>query len=184
MTDIDLKWYVLLTEPNRERIAAARLRGLGFDPYVPTFQKLTHYTVRSMFGVTRRQRKVERPLFPGYLFIPLNLAWSFGPLYDVCGLRGAGKGKCSPFLKINGEFAIISEVAMAIIRDVTHKVNNPDDLGLPYKVGDQVRILDGPFADRFAQIQTLDDAERIVLLMELLGRKTTVFASSRQITAA
>ncbi len=184
MQDIDLKWHVLLTEPSRERVAAARLKGMGFGPYVPTFQKLTSYTVRSMFGVTRRKRLIERPLFPGYLFMPLNVAWSFGPMYDVPGLRVGERRNCSPFLKINGQFVTLSEDQMAIIREVTHRINNPEDLGLPYKVGDTVRILDGPFAERLAEISTLDDSERIMLLLELLGQKTKVFVSARHITAA
>jgi transcription antitermination factor NusG len=43
-----------------------------------------------------------------------------------------------------------------------------------FKVGQQVRIEEGPFSGYFAKIETLDDDGRIGLLMSLFGRDSRV----------
>src|SRR6266436_8291865 len=107
--DIELKWHVLLCEPLNELKAARRLCDLGFSPYVPVIPGNTLVRVHTSFGVQRRERIFRRVMFPGYLFLPLNLTWEFGPIFTVDGLRVGQRWNLNPFLRVNGVHAIVSE---------------------------------------------------------------------------
>ncbi len=72
---------------------------------------------------------------------------------------------------------MLSNKDLADIRRVEVVANFKDS----YKLGDQVVVLDGPFAEFTAKIDELDDASRIRLLMDIFGRQTTIFASADQI---
>lgn len=181
---IDLRWHVLLTEPSCELKAAHRLTRVGFKPYVPLFTKTVAYRINTMFGRQLRERKITRSLFPGYLFIPLNMAWEFGAIWTTPGLRTGSQQNSSPFLKINDRHAIVSNEDIEKMRKVEAALANPANLGLPYKVGDKVKLIDGSFADLVAVISRLDDASRIEILMDMLGRQTKTFVTSKQIVAS
>jgi transcription antitermination factor NusG len=47
-----------------------------------------------------------------------------------------------------------------------------------------VRVTDGAFVGFYANIETLDDEERIALLMDIFGRPTRVYASHDQLAPA
>jgi hypothetical protein len=156
VADIDLKWYILFTEPNGEGRSTKYLRKRGFDPYVPHCKKETICTVRSMFGEYRRKRESYGPIFPGYLFLPLNWAWDFGPIHVCPGLRQQG----SKFMAHDGQYCTLSNRDIGLLFKIEDALKSSP---LPYKVGENVRIVDGAFMDRIAEITKLDDAERIEL---------------------
>jgi transcription antitermination factor NusG len=115
--------------------------------------------------------------------VPLNLAWSFGPIRDTPGVcRG------QPFLLSgNGQPVVLDEDDVGLLRKIEYTLAHPIAPAatlLPYKVGDRVMVVDGAFADRIGRIAELDDAERITLLMDIFGRKTRAFVSASQIVAA
>lgn len=171
-------WFILLTEPNMEFKVEKRLgQIIDRPPYVPRETRIIHYSVRNLFGsMSRRVRNVIAPIFRGYLFMPDQP--KLPPLDGVPGLRS------SPYLRINDCLATLFQSEINMMRAIEERLANPELPRLPYKVGDQVRIMNGPFADRLANISRLDDIERIELLMDLLGAKTKVFAAACQISAA
>ncbi len=197
--DIDLRWYVLLTEPSNEFKATRHLDRLGFDPFMPTEIRQTQYTVRTMFGVQRRMRSIERPIFPGYIFLPLpdfgyathqrfdigreakqyGTSKYFGKIYDVPGVRP--NGHC--FLKVGGRHVTIDPADIEIMRNVEAALKNPILPGCPFRVGDKVKMADGPLCELVAVISKLDETGRIELLMDILGRKSKLFVNARQIRA-
>lgn len=175
---IDLRHYVLLTEPGAEFKAERHLKAQGFEPYVPQEVVIKYRTVQSRFG-GRHQKKVEtaKPIFRGYIFLPLNMAWSFGPIYSTPGLRQ------TPFLLICGKPAVVPTAEMERVYGREEKLKDAPIQGLPYKVGDQVRILAGPFAHFNAEIAKLDDEGRIELLMDILGGRTKTHVTAGQFEA-
>lgn len=179
-SSIDLRWHVLLCDPMRELVASKRLRRMGLDCYVPTITRTT--TGRSRNGATRKPREVVRSMFPGYLFLALNSAWSFGELYRVPGLRTGEQRTTSPFLRINGAPATISDDSIELIRNVEAAIADPTNpIGAPFKVGDAVQMTTGPFEGKLMRVVEMSDSKRIELLMDMLGRKVRVFAAAGQI---
>jgi transcription antitermination factor NusG len=178
--DVDLRYFVMLTEPNKELKAEKRLRDLGFDPFVPKETKLVNYGVRSGRSNATRKREVTRPLFRGYLFLPLNRAWRFGPIYDCDGLRP--NGRC--FYVRNGEHVVLRPCDVELLRHAERVAAEMAKPGSVYKPGQSVKMVDGPFSDIVMKIVTLDDAGRIELLCELFNGTSKQYASVDQIEPA
>ena len=49
------------------------------------------------------------------------------------------------------------------------------------KKGDQIKILNGPFTNFIATVETLEADQRISVLMDLMGRKTKIKADINNI---
>jgi hypothetical protein len=162
----ELRHFVMLTEPNGEFKARDSLAVRGFEPWIPIEEYVGYRTIRRFYGVTRVKYDAARPVFRGYLFLPLNLAWSFGALYDCPGLRQNG----NPFLTINERPATLSPIAVERIRRIEYALTRTGKPTSPYKIGDKV-IVDG-FEDTAAKIIKLDDKGRIEVLMDILGGQT------------
>lgn len=154
-------WFVLQLRPQGLTRAIPHLARQGFDTFSP---QMKARKVRR--GIAR---DTSVPLFPGYLFV------SFDP-----GAPGWGK--------INSTRG----VARLVLNDPRRPVPLPQEfiaglmahcdaggLLLPpeeLQIGDEIRILAGPFADFVTRIETLPDESRVGLLIELMGRpvRTTV----------
>lgn len=168
------QWHIALIEPQAERIACHVLRARGYEVYYPAFpKKYDRY-----YG---HVRITYRPMFPGYMFVNQSRrGWEM--LRTAPGVRTHNS-----LLMINGRYAVLPDDEIERIAaketELTNKILNPPPRELPYKVGDRVLVTDGAFADHYATIETLDDEERIALLMDIFGRETRVFASSLQLAA-
>lgn len=177
---IDLRYFVMLTEPNKELKAEHNLRDMGFDPYVPKETKWQNYGVRSGWSNAVRKREIVRPIFRGYLFLPLNRAWSFGPIYTCDGLRQ--NGRC--FYVRNGRHVVLSPDDVDLLRQAERIAAELAKPGSVYKPGQQVKMVSGPLADIAMKIIRLDDEGRIELLCELFNGSSKQYASVDQIEPA
>jgi transcription antitermination factor NusG len=163
-------WHIALTEPQSERHASEGLRSRGYEAYFPIFPK----TIRHFRNGPNRVRTVIRPLFPGYLFVVDRLAQGWLRLEKCPGIRevhsllrrcGSPEYACLPASAIDAMRA--KETALC-------KEQQTLTASHGLKIGEMVRIEEGPFTGLFAQIETLDDHERIGLLMSLFGRESRV----------
>lgn len=177
---IDLRYFVMLTEPNKELRAEAHLREMGFDPFVPKETKLQNYGIRSGWAKAVRKREVVKPIFRGYLFLPLNMAWRIGPIYSCDGLRQ--NGRC--FYVRNGRHVTLRPCDVEALRQAERVCAEIAKPGSSYKVGQDVRVVDGPFAGFAMKIAKLDDAARIELLCDIFNGSTKLYASVDQIEPA
>lgn len=170
-------WHVLLTEPNRERTALRQLERLGCGPYLPllatsTCQRVPH---------GRRWRISVRALFPGYLFLPTWAAERFFAFRELAiGIR---QNSC-PFLRTGAEPARIPTEKVTQIMQLEKELHVKRRRRLRFRTGDQVRLTYGPFSGLPATIYQLTDDERVTLLLDFLGRASTVRVAADQIEAA
>lgn len=177
---VELPYCVLLTEPNQEFRAERRLRQLGFNPFVPKERKMVNYGVRSARTTAVWKRETLRPIFRGYLFMPQDPTRSLRPIYECDGLRG--NGHC--FYKINGHHVLLRPREIEMLRQAERVCAEFAKPGSAYKVGQEVKYVDGPFAGIPMKIAKLDDASRIELLSDLLKGSARLHASVHQIEPA
>ena len=147
------RWFVARVLPHRENRAQFNLGRLGFRSFVPRLRR----TVRH----ARRLRDTLQPLFPGYVFIIIDLSkhrWrSVNGTFGVASLiMGSEQPKPVPPGVIEGLVASC-ETCGAVRLD--------DSL----EIGQKVRILSGPFAETLCRLAHLDDRGRVRVLLEIMG---------------
>jgi transcriptional antiterminator RfaH len=157
------RWYVVHTQPNGEGRADLNLRRQGFATYLPRYARRRRHA--------RRAEVVARPLFPGYLFVALDLA------------RDRWRAIPSTF-GVN-RLVLAGEEPLPVPHGVVDEIRAREDgeglvaLGLPAGVGpgSRVRLADGIFADAKGVLERIADDRRVAILLELLGREVRVFVS-------
>jgi transcriptional antiterminator RfaH len=146
-------WYVVYSKPHKEASAELHLRRKGIAVFYP--QLVLPDYVRSA------RRCV--PLFPNYLFVRIALWARF---YDVVWSPGV-KGFVGP----NGVPIPLDEGIVTFLQRNTGpdgRLRARSDL----RTGQEVEIVDGPFAGLAGIIQRPPDAKgRIKVLMRLLNRR-------------
>jgi transcriptional antiterminator RfaH len=152
-------WYCVRTKPKHEHIAAANLaRQAGLEIFCPRL-RLERTTRR---GIVR----VLEPLFPCYLFVRCLLEEKLDDLRytnGVCSLVNfGGRVATVPDEVVAGLRAFFADGAIMAVRDEL----------LP---GAEVIVAGGAFEGmRASVLRILPARQRVQVLLEILGRPTTV----------
>lgn len=146
-------WFVAATISRKEDLALRNLEQQGFTTFLPRFRRPWRHG--------RRQGIRLAPLFPGYVFIafdPREAPWR--SINGTLGVRRLLGSNLQPQ-------AVPQEFMAQLVGRCRDGVI--DTLVVSLEPGATVRIMSGPFADRLAVIDKLDDAERVTLLLEVMG---------------
>lgn len=161
-------WYVVFTHPNGEEAAARHLGRQGFLTYLPR-----RWSVRRH---ARRQERVKRPLFPRYLFVSLDVTrqrWR-----SVHSTIGVTRLVCRGDMPAPVPEGVVERLMEA------QDDNGCIRLFASLKPGDRVRILGGVFADLIGLYEEMTDANRVTLLLNLLGRQVRAVVAPDILEAA
>lgn len=154
-------WYVAYTQSSKEVVAYQNLIEQGFDAYLPRLKKIRRHA--------RRVDEVLAPLFPRYIFVGMNLdneQWR-----SVNGTRGVSHVLCTGE---NNPTAIPTCIINAFkSQEISDGIVSVTSLSV-FEKGDQLRVLEGAFKDQVAVFEKLDDANRVKLLLNFLGREMNV----------
>ena len=150
-------WFCIATNWGQDALAEAALTA-------------DHWRVYRPLHLRRRDRKIE-PLFPGYLFVALDLHDSDWP--RVCRARGV--------YRILGRPGHPQPLPTGVIENLIARTSARrvvDDPGQDASVvylhpGDHAHVLSGPLAG-FSGICTVSRETRIRLLLNLFGRPSEV----------
>ena len=106
------------------------------------------------------------PLFPNYLFVSLDM--SRDPWRSVNGTCGVIR------LIMQGETP--ESVPHGVVEALQARMGESGaiDWTPSFKIGQSVRITDGPYADFIGTLEHLDSAGRVRVLLDLLGRSVSV----------
>ena len=147
------RWFAARTIPHRENSAQFNLNCVGFRSFVPRFRR----TIRH----ANRLRNVFAPLFPGYIFVILDLSRDrWRTVNNTTGVASLIMGVEQPLPVPPGVVE-----ALTARREGSGMIRLDDDL----EVGEKVRILSGPFAETLCHIMHLDDRGRVRVLLEIMG---------------
>jgi transcriptional antiterminator RfaH len=162
------RWFVVHTQPRAEGRAIFHLERQGYRVFCPRYAKTARHA--------RKAKIVLAPLFPNYLFLQLHLGrdqW-----HSVNGTRGVAR------LIMQGETP--QPVPQGIIEALQARmsVDGAINWDPTIKIGQSVRIADGPFADFMGTLAHLDAAGRVRVLLDLLGRSVPVALRCEQLLPA
>jgi transcriptional antiterminator RfaH len=144
------------------------LQRQGYNLFCPLYRK----TVRH----ARKKTSVLAPLFPNYIFLRLD----------------ASRDQWRPVNSTRGVVRLIMqrEAPQPVPRGVIDALQTRAgadgviDWTPAFKIGQSVRIADGPFAELIGTLEHLDAAGRVRVLLDLLGRSVSVALSGAALIAA
>jgi transcription antitermination factor NusG len=147
------RWFAANTLPRRELGAKLQLERQGFRAFAPYILR----TVRH----ARKLRTVRTPVFPGYIFVILNLQrhrWR-----SVNGTFGVAR------LVMGGDQP--QPVPRGVVEDLLAMTDDAFLLvgGHDLKTGQAIRVVAGPFASVLGRLDRLDDNGRIRVLLNIMG---------------
>ncbi|MBQ8538678.1 MAG: transcription termination/antitermination factor NusG [Ruminococcus sp.] len=160
----EARWYVVHTYSGYENKVASTLmttvenRGLQEmiqDVKVPT-------EIVAEIKDDGSTKEVEHKIFPGYVFV--KMIYTDETWYVVRNIRG-----CTGFVGPSSKPVPLSESEVYRMGVETRVVK------VSYKVGDQVRIIDGPLEDFVGIVEELDtDKNYVRVVTSMFGRETPV----------
>jgi transcriptional antiterminator RfaH len=152
------RWYVVHTQRHAEGRAISHLEHQGYRIFCPRTRK----TVRH----ARKATSTLAPLFPNYLFVQLDVARDHW--HSVNGTRGV--------IRLISQGETPQPVPFGIVESLQARMSADGamDWAPSLKIGQAVRIADGPFVDFVGTLEHLDAADRVRVLLEILGRSVSV----------
>ncbi len=163
------RWYVAQTLVRSEEKARINLERQGFNPYLPRFLRERRHA--------RRCDLVKTPLFPGYIFVRLDL--DTAPWRSINGTMGVSHLIC------NGERP--AAMPDGVVEEIAAREGDNGLIRLEprtFQKGEALRIVSGALTDCFGLFEKMADRDRVVLLLDLLGRKVRIQAPRHLVTAA
>ncbi len=161
-------WYVVHTHAQGEARARVNLERQGYETWLPLYRRKRRHA--------RRVETVMRPLFPRYLFVRIDLsADQWRPILSTFGVNHLVGGDTGP-----------RPVSDGIMDNLIARAGDDGCFDLAvgaFKSGDQVRILEGPFADLEGIFHTENDDERVMIFLRLMGREVRVTVPNTDIEA-
>ncbi len=163
-------WYAVYTQPRGEAIAGENLQRQGFEVLLPMYLKRRSHA--------RRIDTVPAPLFPRYLFASFDAEKSgWRTIRSTRGVIDLVRSGLDPV-----------PVSQAIVDEIRCRQDEQGYAVLArhynFKRGARIRIDEGPFAGLEAIFESQRDDERVVALLQLLGRKVMVQLPIRAVLPA
>jgi len=162
------EWFIIQFKANSHHRATKNLNQQGFETFLP----LNNSTSRR----ASRFVNTTQPLFPGYMFIKFDkekIEWQ--KINNTYGV--------SRLVTFN---SVLKSIPKIIVSSLMNRYDSSGKI-LPIKrlkKGDQVEVLNGPFTNFIATVETYETDQRIWVLMDLMGRKTKIQASSDDLHAS
>jgi transcription antitermination factor NusG len=157
------QWYAVHTAANREQRVAEQFKQRSMECFLPTYESLRQWK--------DRRKTLNRPLFPGYLFVHIPLC-ERTRVVQVPGV--------AYLVGFNGRPAALAESDVESIRKAL-ALRMQLEPHAYLTVGCRVRICNGPFEGAEAILVRQSKPFRIVLSLQLIQSSVALEVSSTDI---
>jgi transcriptional antiterminator RfaH len=170
MTTPETSWHVVQTHTHAETKAQMHLHRQGFETYLPRYLKRRRHA--------RRTETVASPLYPSYLFV--GLAAGVHRWRSIHSTVGVARLVCNGDVPAVIDGSIISGLKRREDADGFIQLQRRPQ----FASGDKVRVREGVFCDCLGLFESMGDRERVIILLDLLGRKVRVVLDEDYVAAA
>ena len=163
------RWYVLHAYSGYEKKVADSIVEQSNKLGISQFIEEVSVPTQTIVEVKRGTRiNTERKFFPGYILIKMVL--NDDTLHII-----KNTPKLSGFLGTYGKPTPISNSeAKRITEEMIHGEEKPRP-SIAYEIGEQIKVIDGPFASFDGQIEHIDEEKaRLKVAVSIFGRSTPV----------
>jgi transcriptional antiterminator RfaH len=155
-------WHLLMTKPREDERAEQHLLNQGFRIFRP---RVRRFTIKG-----GKQTAITESLFPRYIFIYLDdILGNWAKIRSTRGVAGLVRFSDMP-----------AKVPNSLIRVLKQQCGGDDVMDMTenrpfvYDTGDEVEITEGSFRGIQAIIREQKGEDRVVLLLNLLGKEQSL----------
>lgn len=161
----NVHWYAVWTKSRHEKAAAARLEALGVAHYLPMRSEARQWSDRKQI--------VEAPLFPGYLFVHLDiLSREKLEVLKTPGVAGFVGNSTGP-LPIPGSQIDSVRKLVCSGKQVSSRPLLTE--------GDRVRVVSGPLLGMEGRLLRFGAQSHLVISIEMIQRSISVTVADDQV---
>lgn len=159
-------YAIVQFKPNAHKIAERNLRQQNFKTFTP-LEEIKKYK-NGKFITT------QRPLFPGYMFVAFEKdikLWN--SIKSTFGVTKVLTHNHKPYLILNTVVTTIMEQC------------DQNGVFLPKKhfcENDRVRLISSPFENFLATVDSIDEDQRVWILIDLMGQITRALVHAERLT--
>lgn len=146
-------WYVLQTRSRFEKKCHDLLSASGISVFLPL------QTVSKTWS--DRIKKVEVPLFPGYLFVQYDEA----DRYKILNTNGVSR-----FVSFGGKYATLHPSQMKAIEQALKAESTIEVVDIDLAPGQEVLVTSGPFKGHYARLVHHNGKGKLLLAVESIGK--------------
>jgi transcriptional antiterminator RfaH len=152
-------WFLVYCKPRAEAQAQTNLERQGFPTYLPRVRQRRRRQGQAVIRV--------EPLFPRYLFVSLDTETdNWAPIRSTLGV--------SALVRFGGRPAVVPDALVELLRS-REDASGVQELPVgEFKPGERVRIAEGPMMGYEGILLARTSRERVLLLLEIIGRPTRV----------
>ncbi|REL24712.1 transcription termination/antitermination factor NusG [Rhodohalobacter sp. SW132] len=182
-TDNDFEWYVVRVFTGHEKkvkeYLVREMEEQGIQDKINEILIPTETIVEIRSG---KKKTKEKNFFPGYMLLHTNYDEEVNNLVQ-------GAPSCIGFLKTSKNETIPQPLKKSEVERILGRVLDNQELvesggvvDIPYKEGDIVKVIDGPFKEFDGTVQeVLADKLKLRVLVSIFGRKTPVEVNLNQV---
>jgi len=168
MTEEQFKWYVVRAITGQEKKVKAlieiELERMGLSAQVPQILIPTEKVYQVKNG---KKTSKEKAYLPGYILVQADLAGEVPHIIDsVNGVVGFLGGKSTPIPLRPSE-------VNRILGNVDSISEQGETIEEPYLVGENVKVIEGPFSGFSGVIEEImEDKKKLKVMVKIFGRRT------------
>ena len=164
------EWYLVHTNVSTETKVKAnlehRVKVMGMQDQV--FEVLVPEQETEVETPKGKKKTVKKQIYPGYVLVRMSLNdRSWAVVRNTPGITGfVGQAKHPTPLSEKEVESILHQMGMGNAAPVTY---------VAFKVGQSVKIMDGPFADFIGNIEEVNlEKKKLRVMVHIFGRETPV----------
>ena len=173
-----MNWYSLRVMSGREnKVKDSIFRELDFEKDLkPNVEEILIPTENIVDIKNGKKTVKEKSLLPGYILVKMIM--NNETKFFIESIDGV-----MSFVGPKGNPQAVTELEMARYLASTDGDDfSKDDIEeIPFKVGDSVKVIDGPFKEFNGLVQEVNDRNRIKVNVNIFGRPTPIELSMNQI---
>lgn len=159
-------WYLVYTKPRQEETALTNLARQGYGVYLPKVRQ-----TRKRQG---RRTAVVEPLFPRYLFISLDAQTdNWGPIRSTLGVAS--------LVRFGHEPAKVPDDLVTFLQKQEGEGGLHVWAEPTFEAGDRVSVAEGVFQGYKGILLAKTSRERVVVLLDILGKQVRAQLPSAQL---
>ena len=184
MAEIEKKWYVIRAATGTEKKVKSNIESeVQASPYIKDTVTRVLIPTEKVYQI-RNGKKVskERNYFPGYVFVEAIMnGETKHTLLNVPGVLGFVGCK----RKTDDPISLRPIEVTRMLGKVDELLEQDDTYATPYIVGEEIKVIDGPFNTFTGIIEEVNtEKKKLKVMVKIFGRKTPLELSFMQVEKA